>query len=88
MQISALFIQIQLCLVAHKQFMTAVTHVNGAGITLVAVAQMYAVPSATYQHRYRVSRTVREACVQHLFIVFVPDAPCYIGPPGGAIGAP
>ncbi len=52
MQISALFIQIQLCLVAHKQFMTAVTHVNGAGIALVAVAQMYAVPSATYQHRY------------------------------------
>ena len=72
MQIPAFFIQIKLCLVAHKQFMTAVTHVDGAGVAFVAVPQVYATPSSTYQHCYRVGGTVREACVHHFLIVFVP----------------
>ena len=59
MQIPAFFIQIKLCLVAHKQFMTAVTHVDGAGVALVAVTQVYAAPSTTYQHCHRVGGTVR-----------------------------
>ena len=52
MQIPAFFIQIQLRLVAHKQLMTTVAHIDGTGVAFVAIAQVDAVPSATNQHRH------------------------------------
>ena len=50
MQVLPLLKQIQVRLIAHKQLMAAITHVDGRGIDLVTVAEMDAVEVTTEQH--------------------------------------
>ena len=52
MQVLSLFKKVQVCLIAYKQFMTAVSHVDRRGVDLVAVAEMDAVEVTPYQHRH------------------------------------
>ena len=50
MQVLPLFYQVQIYLIAHKQLVAAITHVDGRGIDLVTVAEMDAVEVTTEQH--------------------------------------
>ena len=52
MQILSLFKKVEVRLIANKQFVAAITHIDGCGVNLVAIAEMDTVEITTEQHRH------------------------------------
>ena len=52
MQILSLFKKVEVRLIANKQFVAAITHIDGCGVNLVAIAERDTVEITTEQHRH------------------------------------
>ena len=52
MQVLSLFKKVQIRLIAYKQLVTAIAHIDSRGVYLVAVAEMDAVEVTTNHHRH------------------------------------
>ena len=52
MQILSLFKKVEIRLIANKQLVAAITHIDGCGVNLVAIAEMDTVEITTEQHRH------------------------------------
>lgn len=52
MQVLPLFKKVQIRLIAYKQLVTAIAHINSRGVYLVAVAEMDAMEVTTNHHRH------------------------------------
>ena len=52
MQVLSLFKKVEVRLIANKQFVAAITHIDGCGVNLVAIAEMDTVEITTKQHRH------------------------------------
>ena len=52
MQVLSLFKKVEIRLISDKQLVAAITHIDGCGVNLVAIAKMDTVEVTTEQHRH------------------------------------
>ena len=67
--VAPLLEQVQLRLIAHKEFMAAVLETDALSVELVAVAQADAVEIATEEQRHAIGGAVGHSSVEHALLV-------------------
>ena len=75
MQIPALFLEVQVNLIADKQFVTTMTKTDSVGVHLITVTQMYAVEATADKGCNRICGTISNSSVQQFVLVLI-DQSC------------
>ena len=85
MAVSALLGQIDIGLIPHKEFMTAISSTKFRGVCLVTVTKHYPMKTTAYQHGHRSVRTVSHTTIQHPFLILVNQSSCQVASPCGTV---
>ena len=80
MAVASLLREVDIGLIAYKQFFTAMSEPYARGVRLVTVSEIDAVETAAYKGSHRIRGAVSHTAVEHLVFVLIHQS-------GGDVGA-